>query len=157
APKVLVLNNHTAALQVGDEVPILQAQVTSTTGSIDGSLPVTNEVDYRDTGVILNVTPRVNDSGLVLLDISQEVSDVSTTTSSAINSPTIAERKIASSIAVQDGQTIALGGLIRDKDTQEKTGIPYLNDIPYLGFLFGNTNGEHDRTELLVLLTPRVV
>jgi general secretion pathway protein D len=157
APKVLVLNNHTAALQVGDEVPILQAQVTSTTGSIDGSLPVTNEVDYRDTGVILNVTPRVNDSGLVLLDISQEVSDVSSTTTSAINSPTIQERKIASSIAVQDGQTIALGGLIRDKDTQEKTGIPYLNDIPYIGFLFGNTNNEHDRTELLVLLTPRVV
>lgn len=157
APKVLVLNNHTAALQVGDEVPILQAQVTSTTGSIDGSLPVTNEVDYRDTGVILNVTPRVNDSGLVLLDISQEVSDVSTTTSSAINSPTIQERKIASSIAVQDGQTIALGGLIRDKDTQEKTGIPYLDDIPVLGYLFGTTNGEHDRTELLVLLTPRVV
>ena len=117
APKVLVLNNHTAALQVGDEVPILSAQVTSTTGSIDGSLPVTNEVDYRDTGVILNVTPRVNDSGLVLLDISQEVSDVSTTTTSAINSPTIQERKVASSIAVQDGQTIALGGLIRDKDT----------------------------------------
>jgi general secretion pathway protein D len=99
----------------------------------------------------------VNDSGLVLLDISQEVSDVSSTTTSAINSPTIQERKIASSIAVQDGQTIALGGLIRDKDIQEKTGIPYLNDIPYLGFLFGATNNEHDRTELLILLTPRVV
>jgi general secretion pathway protein D len=157
APKVLVLNNHTAALQVGDQVPILQAQVTSTSGSIDGSLPITNEVDYRDTGVILNVTPRVNDSGLVLLDISQEVSDVSSTTTSAINSPTIQERKIASSIAVKDGQTVALGGLIRDKDTQEKNGIPYLNQVPVLGFLFGNTSGEHDRTELLILLTPRVV
>jgi general secretion pathway protein D len=157
APKVLVLNNHTAALQVGDEVPILQAQVTSTAGSIDNSLPVTNEVDYRDTGVILNVTPRVNDSGLVLLDISQEVSDVSSTTTSAINSPTIQERKISSSIAVKDGQTVALGGLIRDNNTQEKTGIPYLNDIPVLGFLFGATNIEDKRTELLVLLTPRVV
>ncbi len=157
APKVLVLNNHTASLQVGDEVPILQAQVTSTAGSIDGSLPVTNEVDYRDTGVILNVTPRVNDSGLVLLDISQEVSDVSSTTTSAINSPTIQERKISSSIAVKDGQTVALGGLIRDNNTQEKTGIPYLNDIPVLGFLFGATNIQDKRTELLVLLTPRVV
>jgi general secretion pathway protein D len=154
APKVLVLNNHTAALQVGDQVPILQAQVTSTLTS-DAS--VTNEVDYRDTGVILNVTPRVNDSGLVLLDISQEVSDVSTTTSSQINSPTISERKIASSIAVKDGQTIALGGLIRDNSTQEKAGIPYLNEIPGLGFLFGSTNIEDKRTELLVLLTPRVV
>ncbi|MBV8799963.1 MAG: type II secretion system secretin GspD [Alphaproteobacteria bacterium] len=154
APKVLVLNNHTAALQVGDEVPILQAQVTSTLTS-DAS--VTNEVDYRDTGVILNVTPRVNDSGLVLLDISQEVSDVSNTTTSAINSPTIAERKIASSIAVKDGQTVALGGLIRDNRSQEKTGIPYLNDIPFLGFIFGGTNNQEKRTELLVLLTPRVV
>ena len=157
APKVLVLNNHNAALQVGDQVPILQAQVTSTSGSVDGSLPVTNEVDYRDTGVILNVTPRVNDNGLVLLDISQEVSDVSTTTTSAINSPTIQERKIASSIAVKDGQTIALGGLIRDKGTQEKAGLPWLNNLPVLGFIFGSTNIEHDRTELLILLTPRVV
>jgi general secretion pathway protein D len=157
APKVLVLNNHTAALQVGDEVPILQAQVTSTAGSINGDLPVTNEVDYRDTGVILNVTPRVNDSGLVLLDISQEVSDVSSTTTSAINSPTIQERKIASSIAVKDGQTVALGGLIRNNSSHEKTGIPWFNDIPYIGFLFGSTNNEDKRTELLVLLTPRVV
>jgi general secretion pathway protein D len=156
APKVLVLNNHTAALQVGDQVPILQAQVTSTITTPDNSA-VTNEVDYRDTGVILNVTPRVNDSGLVLLDISQEVSDVSSTTSSSIQSPTIQERKIASSIAVKDGQTIALGGLIRDKATQEKSGIPWLNNVPVLGFVLGATNNEHDRTELLILLTPRVV
>ena len=153
APKVLVLNNHTAALQVGDEVPILQAQVTSQL-SADTT---TNQVDYRDTGVILNVTPRVNDSGLVLLDISQEVSDVSTTTTSTLNSPTIQERKISSSIAVKDGQTVALGGLIRDNNTHEKAGIPFLNDIPGLGFLFGNTNDQDKRTELLILLTPRVV
>lgn len=157
APKVLVLNNHTAALQVGDQVPILQAQVTSTSGSINGDLPVTNEVDYRDTGVILNVTPRVNDSGLVLLDISQEVSDVSSTTTSAINSPTIQERKIASSIAVKDGQTVALGGLIRDNNTRTKIGIPYLDQIPFFGFLFGSTDLEDKRTELLILLTPRVI
>lgn len=154
APKVMVLNNHTASLQVGDQVPVLQAQVTST---LTADASVTNEVNYVDTGVILNVTPRVNDSGLVLLDLSQQVSGVSNTTSSSINSPTIQQRMIQSSIAVKDGQTIALGGLIKDNDTQEKTGIPYLNDIPGVGFLFGATNNEHDRTELLVLLTPRVV
>ena len=153
APKVLVINNHSAALQVGDNVPVLQAQVTS---ELTGT-SVTNEVNYVDTGVILNVTPRVNDNGLVLLDISQEVSDVSSTTTSGIDSPTIQERKIASSIAVKDGQTIALGGLIRDNNTQNKTGIPYLNQIPVLGFLFGATNNTHDRTELIVLLTPRVI
>lgn len=155
APKVMVLNNHTAALQVGDEVPVLQAQVTST---LTSDSAITNEVNYVDTGVILNVTPRVNDSGLVLLDLDQEVSGVSSTnTTSGINSPTIQQRKIASSIAVKDGQTIALGGLIKDSDTQEKTGVPWLDDIPGLGFLFSSTNNEHDRTELLVLLTPRVV
>lgn len=154
APKVMVLNNHTAALQVGDQVPILSAQVTST---ITSDPAITNQVEYKDTGVILNVTPRVNDSGLVLLDISQEVSDVSETTTSGINSPTIQERKIASSIAVKDGQTIALGGLIRDNSTQQKTGIPYLNDIPFLGFIFGQTDYKDKRTELLVLLTPRVI
>jgi general secretion pathway protein D len=154
APKVMVLNNHTAALQVGDEVPVLQAQVTST---LTSDSTITNEVNYVDTGVILNVTPRVNDSGLVLLDLQQQVSDVSTTQSSTINSPTIQQRMIQSSIAVKDGQTIALGGLIRDNSNEEKAGIPWLNQIPGLGFLFGSTNGEHNRTELLVLLTPRVI
>ncbi|HEX3651790.1 MAG TPA: type II secretion system secretin GspD [Rhizomicrobium sp.] len=154
APKVMVLNNHTAQLQVGDEVPVLQAQVTSTLTS-DAS--ITNEVNYVSTGVILNVTPRVNDSGLVLLDLQQQVSDVSSTTSSSINSPTIQQRMIQSSIAVKDGQTIALGGLIKDNTNQEKVGIPWLNDIPGVGLLFGSNNNEHDRTELLVLLTPRVV
>ena len=110
-----------------------------------------------DPPAILNVTPRVNDSGLVLLDLQQQVSDVSSTTSSSINSPTIQQRMIQSSIAVKDGQTIALGGLIKDNTNQEKVGLPWLNDIPGLGLLFGSNNNEHDRTELLVLLTPRVV
>jgi general secretion pathway protein D len=152
APKLLVLNNHTASLQVGDEVPILQASVSSTIGT-----DVTNEVNYMNTGVILSVTPRVNDSGLVLLDISQEVSDVSQTSSSTINSPTINDRKIASSIAVKDGQTIALGGLIRDSKSDENAGVPFLNQIPLLGNLFNNKNDKDERTELLVLLTPRVI
>ncbi len=119
APKLLVLNNHTAALQVGDEVPIITASAVSTDTT---SAPIVNSVDYLDTGVILKVTPRVNDGGLVLLDISQEVSDVVNPTTGAIQSPTISERKIASSIAIQDGQTVALGGLITDKRTKGRGG-----------------------------------
>jgi len=153
APKVLVLNNHTAALQVGDQVPILTAQLTS---EVVGTT-TTNQVNYMDTGVILTVTPRVNDSGVVLLDISQEVSDVAQTTTSNIDSPTISDRKITSSIAVKDGQTIALGGLIKDHNSKEDSGVPFLNKIPVLGYLFNDMNNKHDRTELLVLLTPRVV
>jgi general secretion pathway protein D len=154
APKLLVLNNHTASLQVGDEVPILTESAVSTDTA---GAPVVNSVDYRDTGVILKVTPRVNDGGLVLMDISQEVSDVVSPGTAAIQSPTISERKVASSIAIQDGQTIALGGLITDKRTDTKAGIPWLNQIPLLGNLFGSTDDEHDRTELIVLLTPRVI
>jgi general secretion pathway protein D len=156
APNLLVLNNHTAALQVGDEVPVETASSVSTIGS---DAPIVNSIDYLNTGVILKVTPRVNDGGLVLLDISQEVSDVAGTppASAQIQSPTIEQRRIASSIAVQDGQTIALGGMISDTRSDEKDGLPLLKDIPYLGNLFSNTDDSDTRTELIVLLTPRVI
>lgn len=155
APNLLVLNNQTASLQVGDEVPVSTGSAVSTAAP---GAPVVNSIDYRDTGVILKVTPRVNSSGLVLLDISQEVSQVSqTATSNPINSPVISERKIASSIAVQDGQTIALGGLISDNISKGRGGVPFLSAIPVLGALAGNRNDNRKRIELLVLLTPKVI
>jgi general secretion pathway protein D len=154
SPELFVLNNHTASLQVGDQVPV----TTQSAVSIETSTaPLVNSVEYRDTGVILKVTPRVNDSGLVLLDIAQEVSDVATTDTSNIDSPTIQQRKISSSVAVQDGETIVLGGLIKDNRSNIKAGLPYLRDIPVLGELFGSRDKTHDRTELMVLLTPKVV
>jgi len=154
APKVLVLNNHTASLQVGDQVPISTGSLSTQTGGVPD---IATETSYLPTGVLLTVTPRVNDSGLVLLDISQEVSEVKTTTSSTINSPTITDRKFNSSVAVHDGQTVALGGLIQDNNSHGRDGIPFLSQIPYLGALFGSTDNTDDRTELLVLLTPRVI
>ena len=157
APNLLVLNNQTASLQVGDQVPISTGSAVST---ISAGAPVVNSIDYRDTGVILRITPRVNSSGLVLLDIYQEVSQVappSTSTVNPINSPVIQERKIASSIAVGDGETIALGGLISDNVSKGRSGIPFLSAIPVLGALAGNRNDSRERIELLVLLSPRVV
>lgn len=154
APKLMVLNNQTASLEVGDQVPVSTGSAVST---VSGDAPIVNSIEYRDTGVILNVTPRVNAGGLVLLDISQEVSDVAETQTSNIDSPTIQQRKFSSSIAVQDGQTVALGGLIRDSKTVDKNGLPVLSRIPVLGGLFGSQDTTHKRTELLVLLTPRVV
>jgi general secretion pathway protein D len=154
SPQLLVLNNQTATLQVGDQVPIATRSAVDTTTS---DSTIVNSIEYRDTGVILKVTPRVNDSGLVLLDIAQEVSDVSTTTTSTLDSPTIQQRRVSSSVAVQDGQTIALGGLIRDNLSNGSSGIPVLKDIPVLGSLFGATSKGRSRTELLILLTPRVV
>ena len=158
APKLMVLNNHTATIEVGNQVPISTGSATST---ITSSAPIVNSIEYRDTGVILKVTPRVNSGGLVLLDIAQEVSDVlpqsSSQASSQDASPTIEQRKIATSVAVQDGQTVALGGLIQNEVQKNRTTIPLLGNIPYIGHLFGDTSNALMRTELVVLLTPRVV
>jgi len=154
APRVMVVNNRTASIEVGDQVPI----ATSTAvGVITANAPVVNTIQLVDTGIILRVTPRVGAGGLVLLDINQEVSSAVATTSSSINSPTIQQRRISSSIAVQDGQTLAIGGLISDTRTKSRSGIPYLMDLPYVGPLFSLRNDQVDRTELIVLITPRVV
>ena len=150
APNLMVLNNQTASLEVGDQVPI-------STGSALNNSSVISTIDYRNTGVLLKITPRVNSGGLVLLDIAQEVSDVSPTSSSTIDSPTISVRKIATSIAVQDGQTVALGGLIRDNSHKLRDGVPILSAVPVLGALAGSRDNKRERTELLVMLTPRVV
>jgi general secretion pathway protein D len=154
APRMMVLNNHTATIEVGDQVPISTGSAVST---IAAGAPIVNSIEYRDTGIILKVTPRVNSGGLVLLDIAQEVSDVLPNTTSSISSPTIEERKIATSVAVQDGETVALGGLIKNQTTKGRSTIPLLGNIPVLGHLFGDTTGGLVRTELVVLLTPHVV
>jgi len=154
APKLIVLNNQPATLQVGDQVPIVtqQAQSTSAAGA-----PIINTVEMRDTGVILKVTPRVNDSGTIILDVAQEVSDVIQTTTSGINSPTIQQRRLSSTVATRSGQMIALGGLIRDRMSKEKTGIPLLSQIPVLGAAFGRQGDTGSRTELIILITPTVM
>lgn len=155
APKLLVLNNQTAALQVGDQVPITTQTATGITTGNNGS--IVNSVEYKDTGVILKVTPRVNSSGLVLLDIAQEVSDVTTNTTSSISSPVISTRRISTSIAAQDGQVIALGGMFRNSKTFGKSGVPLLSRIPVVGALFGTNIDTQNRTELLVILKAHVL
>ncbi len=159
APKLITLNNQTAALQVGDQVPIASGSAVSVENP---NAPIVNSIEYRDTGVILKVTPRVNAGGLVLLDISQEVSDVNPNGptgggSATPSSPTISTRRISTSVAVQDGQVIALGGLFKDSKTFGKNGLPLLSRIPIVGALFGNHNNTQNRTELIVLLKPHVI
>lgn len=154
SPQLMVLNNQTASLQVGDRVPIATQQSVST---LTNNPQIVNSIQYEDTGVILKVTPRVNSGNVVMMDISQEVSQVTSTTSSALNSPTIQERKITSSVAIQDGQTVALGGLITNSKNKTSGGLPFLSSIPYIGGLFGNEQNNSTRTELMVLITPHVV
>ncbi|HEY1723147.1 MAG TPA: type II secretion system secretin GspD [Magnetospirillaceae bacterium] len=154
SPQLMVLDHHTATLEVGDEVPIATQQATSvdTPGA-----PVVSSIQQEETGVILHVTPRVNNNGTTTLDIDQEVSQAVQTTTSNLNSPTISKRKITTEVAVADGQTIALGGMIQDQKTKGRSGLPGLSDLPYVGSLFGTTTDAQIRTELLILLTPRII
>jgi general secretion pathway protein D len=154
APQVMVLDNEPARLQVGSLVPVLtgSAQSTLTSGA-----PIVNNVDYHPIGVIMQVTPHVNSGGLVTLDIGQEVSDVAAQTTQGIDSPTFDERVIKTRVAIQDGQTIGMAGLIQDNTQQGNSGIPFLKDVPVLGLLAGSQNNKRTRTELLVMLTPHVV
>ncbi len=154
APKLMVINNQTATLQVGDQVPV----ITQTSQGISApDAPLLSTVELRDTGVILKVTPRASDSGQVTLDISQEVSDVVPTTTSGINSPTIRQRRLASTVTTASGRMIALGGLIRENASKGRSGVPLLSDIPLIGNVFRTNTHDNRRTELVVLLTPTVM
>jgi general secretion pathway protein D len=154
SPSLMVLDNHTAVLQVGDQVPVATQSAVSITNP---NAPIVNSVTFRDTGVILSLTPRVNESGVVLLEIELEVSDVVSTTTSGIDSPTIQQRRIQTTIAVQDGQSLALGGLIEDGVTATSSGVPFVSKVPVFGNLFKTRTDRKERTELLVLITPRVI
>ncbi len=153
-PSLMALNNEMANLQIGDQVPIVTQTAISVT---DPGAPIVNQTTYRDTGVILEVTPQVRAGGMVQLDVAQEVSQVARTTSSGIDSPTIQQRKIASKLLVPSGKSVALGGLISTNRTAGVTGIPILKDIPLLGQLFRTDSHLIERTELIVFLTPRIL
>ncbi len=154
SPSLMVLDNQTAVINVGDEIPVPTRQSVS---NLDPNAPTVNEIQFRQTGVTLTVTPRVNSSGLVTMEIKQEVSNAVSTTTSTLDAPTIQNRLIESVVAINSGETIVLGGLIQDTDTDSESGVPVLRKIPLLGKLFSQTNDERLRTELLVLITPRVV
>jgi general secretion pathway protein D len=153
-PQLMVLDNQTARLQVGDVVPIITQSAAST---VTSSPLVLSNVEYKETGVVLEVTPRVNSSGYVTLDISQSVSSVVPTTTSTINSPTFSQRRLTSTISVRNGSSILLGGLIQDQDNRNSQGVPFLSEIPVLGALFGNRNDTTSRDELIMFMTPTVV
>jgi general secretion pathway protein D len=153
SPNVIVLNNQSAQLRVGDEVPIITQTTTST---LTTNPLIVNTVQYRSTGVTLDVTPRVNASGMITVEIAQEVSDVAVTTTSRIDSPTIQNRSILSTVSVKNGETVMLGGLIRENASRSDQGIPILNEIPVIGALFGQKAKTANRTELVVLIRPLI-
>jgi general secretion pathway protein D len=155
SPQLLVLDGQAASLQVGDSVPYLTqaSQATQIAGS-----PVVNSIAYHETGVILQITPHIGSTGVVTLDVAQEVGAVQPAAATAgIGSPVFSQRAVTSRVAIQDGQTIGFAGLISDSDSHQNQGIPYLKNVPLLGALFGTQNNQRTRTELLLLITPHVV
>lgn len=152
SPSLMVLDNHTASINVGNQEPVTS---DITTSSINNN--TTTSVQYKDTGVNLVVTPSVNSGNIVNMQVDQTVTDLGERRAQANNQPAFLQRQISSKVAVRSGETIVLGGLIKDNSTTGKGGIPLLQDIPVVGNLFGTNSKTSNRTELLVVLTPRVV
>ena len=154
-PTLLASDNKQATINIGDEVPI---PTTSETRSDIGTDEITTTtLQYRDTGILLDVTPKINKHGMVRMDISQEVSNKSDQTIEGINAPIISTRNTTTSVAVNDGQTIVIGGLIKQTRQRSNSGIPYLRNIPWMGSLFRYTEKSFENTELIVFITPHVV
>jgi general secretion pathway protein D len=152
SPNILAVDNKEAVIEIGQEIPTVTGQVTSATS---GST-VTNTVQYRKTGVLLTVTPHINSSRLVKMELVQEFSEVGELVPE-LNNYKILNRRAQTSLVIQDGQTIVLAGLMSSNRKISDSGIPYLKDIPILGYLFGGKSNSLEKTELIMLITPRVV
>jgi general secretion pathway protein D len=153
SPSLVVLDNHPGFLQVGDEIPVTTSSATVLTNS---STPVVNTIEMRNTGVILKVLPHVHSNGSIELEVDQEISNVVNPNQTTLT-PTIAERRVHSTIVVTSGQTVLLGGLISEQDQKTQSGIPGLNQIKFLGDLFGNTSNTKQRAEIIIFIKPRLI
>ena len=157
SPSVVAVNNEVASLQVGDEVPITTRQATSVT---DPAAPIVNNIEFRETGVILKVKPTINRRGEVSMVITQEVSNVtnqSETENSSTLTPTISQKKISSTINIRSGQMVVLGGLISETQNDTRSRVPLWEHILLLGNIPGRSDGGIRRTELVVFIRPTVI
>jgi len=156
-PSIMTAENKKAIINVSTSVPIVTSQqVPVATGGITGNA-ITQTVEYKDAGIILTVTPRIGEQGTVALDVKQEVNEVGENEPPPINSPRFTKREAETSVVLLNNQTLVLGGLIQNKRTRIRIGVPWLNQIPILGYLFGSVQTTIEKTELVLLITPRVV
>ena len=151
-PSLVVVNNQAATLQVGDVVPVSTGSATVLTANNT----IVNTIDYRNTGIILRVSPRINVNGNVRLDVEQIISNVSPATAASLT-PTVSERKVKSSISVATGQTVLLAGLISEQQNNTRNGIPLLDQIPGLGDAFSYQDKKKTRTELIIFIRPQII
>lgn len=158
SPHILVADNREARIQVGTQIPIATATTTTPIGTGSGTVNTTSSsIQYKDTGTILRVKPQVNDSGLISLEIGQEVSSAKTVPVLGTDQFVISKSEVLTNLVAQDGQTIVIGGLVTETEDFSRSGIPGLSKIPILGYLFGQTTDKTTRQELIILLTPRVL
>jgi general secretion pathway protein D len=153
-PHVIAADNREAHILIGKEIPILTSSATST---LTDDARTVNSIQYRDTGKILTILPQVNSEGLVNMEIRQEVSDVDSQTFGDTGSPSFISRETETTVVVQNGESVLLGGIIDDQLRRERRGVPFLMDMPVLGRLFRVESERVDRTELILLITPHVI
>src|SRR3984957_504488 len=156
-PSLVVMNNQSATLQVGNQVPISTGSASVLNAATASSNTIVNTVDYRNTGIILHVSPRVSANGDVRLEIEQEISNVLPGSAANALNPTIQERKVKSSISIANGQTVLLAGLIQDQKNENKSGIPLLDEIQGIGNAFSNQDNTKMRTELIIFIRPQII
>lgn len=157
SPQLLVKSHTEAKISVGDKVPIITSSITDTQSSSANNTSVKNEVQYQNTGIILNITPHVTKGNLIAVDLEQTVSDAIPTTSSTIDSPTIQERTLKTSMSLRNGKTVIIGGLIREKTENSLESLPMLINIPFLRHLTGNTVKSVKRIEMLIFITGYII
>ena len=151
-PQIMTLNNEEAEINVGSNVPYVIRQDTTTAATVDYS-----QYEYRDVGVILNITPNINEGNFIRLKISQQVTKVTSTGTSTVSTPTTLKRTVKTSVVVKDKETIVIGGLIGDSTQDNTYKLPLLGDIPLLGWLFKTKSKGREKTNLYVFITPHIV
>lgn len=156
SPHIIAADNLEAKIQIGSQVPIATSQMSSVaTSSTNGNILST--IQYQDVGTILKVKPQINESGIVSLEVSQEVTEATTQSVLGTQQFVFTKRAAQTNVVASDGQTIVIGGLIQDNQTKNRTGIPFLSSIPIVGYLFGSNDNTSTKTEIIVLLTPHVI
>lgn len=155
SPSVLASDNKAAKIDIATEIPVASAQISYDDA---GSNRVQTDIQYRTTGVLLDVTPHINEYGLVSMDVNQEVSEQASSVSVGGNSyPSFFKRSVKTTLTVNDGQSVVIGGLIRETKSNSDSGVPFLSQLPLIGWVFGKTGDSVSKTELIIMITPKVV
>ena len=156
-PKLLILNNKTGSINVGTQVPIITSQVSAADLSSTTKPSINQNISYKSTGIILNITPTINSNGVLTMQISITLSDSQLNDTSGIDSPLIINRSLQTTAVVHSGDSILLGGLISQNKSKTKSGVPFLKDIPWVGQIFKKNSTKTTKSELIMIIRPVII